>query len=60
MLESIDTELLNIIWIFLILGVGWIVLRFILNIARRIFSLGCMAILVIGFILIVMQFLQGS
>lgn len=60
MLESIDTELLNIIWIFLILGVGWIVLRFILNIARRIFTLGCMAIFVIGFILIVMQFLQGS
>ena len=60
MFENIDPQILKIIWIVLVVGAGWIVLRFLLKIARKIFSLGCLAIVVIGFIFIVMQFFQGG
>ncbi|MGD2027268.1 MAG: hypothetical protein PVI99_05575 [Anaerolineales bacterium] len=60
MFENIDPQILRIVWIVLVVGAGWIVLRFLLKIARKIFSLGCLAIVVIGFIFIVMQFIQGG
>lgn len=60
MFENIDPQILRIFWIFLVVGAGWVVLRFLLKIARRIFSLGCLAIVVIGFIFIVMQVIQGG
>ena len=41
-------NLMNILFVIILLVVGWVVLRFIFKIAMRVFMLGCVAILVIG------------
>ena len=53
----INSETLNIIYIVLAIGVGWIVLRFVLKLAGTIFKLGCLAIVVIGALLVIAQML---
>lgn len=60
MQELINGDILNILYIVLAVGVGWIVLRSILKLARRIFAIGCFAIVIIGFVLVGMQFFQGA
>ncbi len=60
MQELFNGDTLNILYIVLAVGVGWIVLRLILKLARRIFAIGCFAIVIIGFILVGMQFVQGA
>jgi ABC-type iron transport system FetAB permease component len=41
-------NLSNILLVIILLVVGWVVLRFIFKIAKRVFMLGCVAILVVG------------
>ena len=53
--ELINPETLNIVYIILAIGVGWIVLRFLLKLAGKIFQIGCLAIVVIGALLIIAQ-----
>lgn len=60
MQELINGDIQNILYIVLAVGVGWIVLRVILKLARKIFAIGCFAIVIIGIILVGMQFLQGA
>ena len=60
MQELINGDIQNILNIVLAVGVGWIVLRVILKLARKIFAIGCFAIVIIGIILLGMQFLQGA
>lgn len=58
--ELINPETLNIVYIILAIGVGWIVLRFLLKLAGKIFQIGCLAIVVIGALLIIAQMIQGG
>jgi hypothetical protein len=48
-----------LLWIAAI-GVGWIVLRFLLKLAGKIFAFGCFVIVLIGLVLLAMQFFQGA
>ncbi len=47
-------------YIILAVGVGWIVLRFLLKLAGKIFQIGCLAIVVIGALVIIAQMIQGG
>lgn len=59
MLGFENPELLKIGLTILLIGLGWIVLRFLLKLARKIFMTGCVSIVLIGLILIASQYLQG-
>lgn len=50
--DIFNPQVLNTLYIILAVGVGWIVLRFVLKLAGKVFRLGCLAIVVIGAILI--------
>jgi hypothetical protein len=50
--DLLNPELLNILYIILAVGIGWIVLRLLLKLASKVFQIGCLAIVVIGGILI--------
>lgn len=53
---GLTTEMLRQIGIYvLILAVVWIAMRFIFNIARKVFLFGCGSILVLGVVLILMR-----
>jgi hypothetical protein len=41
MLAFDNSELVNIVYLILAIGLGWIILRFILKLARKIFMIGC-------------------
>jgi hypothetical protein len=58
MIESIGSDVVNLFGIILAIGVAWIVLRFILRLAQRVFQIGCLAIIVIGGILILLQYIR--
>jgi hypothetical protein len=58
-MNSINPETMNIIWLFLAAAVGWIILRFILKLAKRIFTFGCFAIVILGAVLFFFQYLGG-
>jgi hypothetical protein len=55
-----NTELLNIVYLFAAIGVGWVVLRFLLKLARKIFMIGCVSIVLIGLVLFIAQYFQGA
>jgi hypothetical protein len=56
-----DTSQLTQIFIFIvILVVAWVVLRFVLRLAWKIFSIGCSLIVLLGIILVAMRLIQGS
>ena len=59
MLAFDNSELVNIVYLILAIGLGWIILRFILKLARKIFMIGCVSILLIGLLLVISQVLQG-
>jgi len=55
-----NSEIVNIVLLILAIGLGWTVLRFLLKLARKIFMIGCVSILLIGGLLILIQYLQGT
>lgn len=55
-----NADFLNIVYLVLAIGFGWIVLRFLLNLARKIFMIGCVSIVLIGVFLFIMQYIQGA
>ena len=55
-----NSEILNILLIMVAVGLGWTLLRFLLKLARKIFMLGCVSIVLIGALLILSQVLQGA
>lgn len=59
-MDFLSPDTLNIIYLILAIGIGWIILRFIFNLVRRIFAFGCFTILAIGAVLLILQFLQGG
>ena len=50
--------MLRIIFLVVVVGVLWFVLRFVLGLAKRIFTLGCGLILAFGLILILIRYLN--
>ena len=59
MQEIMNPDLMNTIYWILAIGVGWIVLRFLFKLAKKIFAVGCFAIIVIAVLLVVAQYIQG-
>jgi len=55
-----NPELYQTLYLILVIGLGWIALRFILKLARKIFMIGCVSILLLGLFLVVSgSFLGG-
>ena len=58
MAEIFGADFFNLLGIILAVGVGWTILRFLLKLARKVFQLGCLAIVIIGAILLIAQYIQ--
>ena len=56
MAEIGDSQFLNLILILIAIGVGWIILRFLLKLARKIFMIGCVSIVLVGLFLIISRY----
>jgi len=57
MSEIGDSQFLNLILILIAIGFGWIILQFLLKLARKIFMIGCVSIVLVGLFLIIRQYL---
>ncbi|RPI25807.1 MAG: hypothetical protein EHM70_19670 [Chloroflexota bacterium] len=53
-------QIIQIAVVILILVIAWAVLKTVLRLTLKIFSLGCGAILVLGMILVVLRMFNGS
>lgn len=53
-----NDSLIQIVLLILALVVAWVLLRFVLRLAARIFTLGCIAIVIIGLALFFLRYLQ--
>ncbi len=51
-------QLLPIFLIILVIGLIWILLKFVLKLTIKVFSCGCLVILVIGMVLFVLGFIE--
>ncbi|MBN2045764.1 MAG: hypothetical protein JW757_12130 [Anaerolineales bacterium] len=58
MLQTIGSDIINSLGIILAVGMGWIILRFIFKLARKVFQLGCLAIVIIGALVLINQYIQ--
>jgi len=54
------SQLTQIFYFIIILVVAWVVLRFVLRLAWKIFSIGCSLIILLGIILVLARIFQGS
>ena len=59
MTDLFHSDFLLMLEVILAVGVGWIILRFLFKLARKIFAFGCFAIVIVGIILLAMQFFKG-
>lgn len=59
-MNFIPPDTLNTLYIILAVAVVWVVLRFVLKIAMRIFAIGCLAIVIIGAALFLIQSMGGA
>ena len=53
-----SNEILNILYWVLGIGISWIVLRFIFKLAKKVFTIGCFGIIILGLIMILLDWLQ--
>ena len=60
MQDIFSSDITTILFWIAVIGIGWVVLRFILKLARRIFATGCFMIILLGLVLLAVQFLQGA
>jgi hypothetical protein len=49
-------QIMQIVYLIVILAVAWIVLRFVLKLASRVFACGCGVILAIGILVYVLRY----
>jgi hypothetical protein len=56
--DILSDPLMKILLFILALAVGWLLIRFIFKLARRVFMIGCAAIVVLGVILIILGYIQ--
>jgi hypothetical protein len=54
-----DANWTQIILLILILVIAWVVLRFVLRLAMRIFTLGCGLIVILAVILLALRYFNG-
>jgi len=54
------SQLTQIFIIILVLVVVWVILRFVLRLAGKIFSIGCSLIVLLGIILVVVRLIRGA
>jgi hypothetical protein len=59
MTDLVSSDFLMIFEVILAVGVGWIILRFLFKLARKIFAFGCFAIVIVGIILLASQLYKG-
>ena len=59
MTDLLNQDFLLMLEVILAVGVGWIILRFLFKLARKIFAFGCFAIVIVGIILLASQFIKG-
>ncbi len=52
-------EIVRILFLILALGLGWVILRFVLKVAKRIFMAGCFMIILLGGLLFFFQILRA-
>lgn len=50
----------DLFWLFLVLLAVWVVLRFVLRLAWKAFSLGCSLLLALGLLLFLVRYFSGS
>jgi hypothetical protein len=55
--ELLNDPLLQILWFILALAFGWFVIRIIFKVAMRIFFIGCLAIFIIGLVMVLFSFI---
>lgn len=53
-----NNSLIQIVLLILVLVVAWVLLRFVLRLASRIFTLGCLVIVIIGVALFFLRYLR--
>jgi len=59
MQDILGSDISNILFWILAIGIGWIALRFLLRLAGRIFATGCFVIVLLGLFLLAFQYFQG-
>lgn len=57
MIDSLPANVPEILVWVLVIGLAWTLLRFLLRLARKIFAFGCAAIIIVGLVLLVLQYL---
>jgi len=59
MSDLLHSDFLLMLEVILAIGVGWIILRFLFKLARKIFTFGCFTIVIVGIILLAGQLIRG-
>lgn len=60
MQDIFSSDITTMLFWIAVIGIGWVVLRFVLQLARRIFTTGCFMIILLGLVLLAVQFLPGA
>ncbi len=58
MQDLFSSDITTILFWIAVIGIGWVVLRFLLKLAGRIFAIGCFIIVLIGLVLLALQYIQ--
>jgi hypothetical protein len=53
-------QLMQIVYLVVILAIAWVVLRFVLKLASRVFACGCGAILAIGVLIYLFRYFTNT
>jgi len=56
--DILNDPLIQILLLILALGVGWLLIRFIFKLAKRVFMIGCAAIVIVGVILFFLGYIR--
>jgi hypothetical protein len=56
--DILNDPLMQIMVFILALAIGWLLIRFIFKLAKRVFMIGCVAILLLGAILFMLGYIQ--
>lgn len=59
MQDIFSSDISTILFWIAVIGIGWVVLRFLLKLAGRIFATGCFMIVILGLVLLALQYFQG-
>lgn len=57
--DILASPLLRILLIVLVAAVGWVILRLIFKITMRVFAIGCLALFILGAVLLALNFVAS-